>query len=91
MYARGLTTNDVVSAEQGQNIQVAAGRLGAPPAPKGTAFTLTINTLGRLVTPDQFKQIVVQKRIEWTDRLPGRCLGCRTWRPGLQHYFQSRW
>jgi multidrug efflux pump len=61
MYARGLTTDDVVSAVQGQNIQVAAGQLGAPPAPKGTAFTLTINTLGRLVTPDQFKQIVVKR------------------------------
>src|SRR6201997_421862 len=61
MYARGLTTDDVVSAVQGQNIQVAAGQLGAPPAPKGTAFTLTINTLGRLVTPDQFKQIVIKR------------------------------
>jgi multidrug efflux pump len=61
MYARGLTTDDVVSAVQGQNIQVAAGQLGAPPAPKGTAFTLTINTLGRLITPDQFKQIVVKR------------------------------
>jgi multidrug efflux pump len=61
MYARGLTAQDVVSAVQAQNIQVAAGQLGAPPAPKGTAFTLTINTLGRLITPDQFKQIIVKR------------------------------
>ena len=61
MYARGLTADDVVSAVQAQNIQVAAGQLGAPPAPKGTAFTLTINTLGRLITPDQFKHIVVKR------------------------------
>src|ERR1700751_987448 len=60
MYARGLNAQDVVSAVQAQNIQVAAGQLGAPPAPKGTAFTLTINTLGRLITPDQFKQIIVK-------------------------------
>ena len=61
MYARGLTVTDIVSAIQSQNVQVAAGQLGAPPAPKGTAFTLTINTLGRLITPDQFKQIIVKQ------------------------------
>src|ERR1700757_2716156 len=61
MYARGLNAQDVVSAVQGQKNQVAAGQLGAPPAPKGTAFTLTINTLGRLITPDQFKQIVIKR------------------------------
>jgi hydrophobe/amphiphile efflux-1 (HAE1) family protein len=61
MYARGLTVNDVISAVQSQNVQVAAGQLGAPPAPKGTDFTLTINTLGRLITPDQFKQTIVKR------------------------------
>src|SRR5271166_2115252 len=61
MYARGLTVTDVISAIQSQNVQVAAGQLGAPPAPKGTAFTLTINTLGRLITPEQFKQIIVKQ------------------------------
>ncbi len=61
MYARSLTVNDVISAVQAQNVQVAAGQLGAQPAPKGTAFTLTINTLGRLVTPDQFDQIIVKR------------------------------
>jgi multidrug efflux pump len=61
MYARRLTVTDVISAIQAQNVQVAAGQLGAPPARKGTAFTLTINTLGRLITPDQFKQIIVKQ------------------------------
>jgi multidrug efflux pump len=61
MYARGLTVTDVISAIQSQNVQVAAGQLGAPPAPEGTAFTLTINTLGRLITPDQFKQIIIKQ------------------------------
>src|SRR6201987_4753677 len=61
MYARGLNAQDVVSAVQAQNVQVAAGQLGAPPAPNGTAFTLTINTLGRLITPDQFKQIIIKR------------------------------
>ena len=61
MFARGLTVTDVISAIQSQNVQVAAGLLGAPPAPKGTAFTLTVNTLGRLITPDQFKQIIIKQ------------------------------
>ncbi len=61
MYARGLTTNDIVAAIQGQNVQVAAGRLGAEPSPPGTELQLTINTEGRLVTPDQFGQIIVKR------------------------------
>src|SRR5258708_1070877 len=58
MYSRGLTTDDIVSAIQAQNIQVAAGRLGAEPAPPGTDLPLTLNTQGRLITPDQFGQII---------------------------------
>jgi multidrug efflux pump len=61
MYARNLTVDDVTSAIQAQNVQVAAGQLGAEPAPKGTDFTLTINTLGRLITTDQFKQIIIKR------------------------------
>jgi multidrug efflux pump len=61
MYARSLTTDDIVSAIQAQNIQVAAGRLGAEPAPPGTELQLTLNTQGRLITPDQFGQIIVKR------------------------------
>jgi multidrug efflux pump len=61
MFARGLTTDDIVSAVQGQNVQVAAGRRGTDPAPPGTELQLTINTEGRLVTPDQFGQIIVKR------------------------------
>src|SRR5215469_15827448 len=60
MYARQLTTDDIVAAIQSQNIQVAAGRLGAEPAPPGTEQQLSINTLGRLITPDQFSKIIVK-------------------------------
>jgi multidrug efflux pump len=61
MYSRGLTSDDIVSAIQAQNVQVAAGRLGAEPAPSGTELQLTLNTLGRLITPDQFGQIIVKR------------------------------
>ena len=57
---RGLTTEDVVNAIREQNVQVAAGQVGAPPAPEGTAFELTVNTQGRLVDPEQFEDIIVR-------------------------------
>jgi multidrug efflux pump len=61
MYSRGLTTDDIISAIQAQNVQVAAGRLGAEPAPPGTELQLTLNTQGRLITPDEFGQIIVKR------------------------------
>ena len=61
MYSRNLSTDDIVAAIQAQNIQVAAGRLGAEPAPPGNELQLTLNTLGRLITPDQFGQIIVKR------------------------------
>ena len=61
MWARQLTTDDVVSAIQAQNVQVAAGRLGSEPAPPGTDLVLSVNTEGRLVTPEQFRQILLKR------------------------------
>ena len=60
LKSRGLTTEDVINAIKEQNIQVAAGQIGAPPAPKGTAFQFTINALGRLSTEQQFKDIIIR-------------------------------
>jgi len=56
---RNLTTEDVVQAIAEQNVQVAAGQIGAPPAPDGTPFQLTINTRGRLVEPEEFENIII--------------------------------
>jgi multidrug efflux pump subunit AcrB len=39
---------------------VAAGRLGQPPTPAGQNFQLTLNTLGRLESEEQFRAIVVK-------------------------------
>jgi multidrug efflux pump len=57
---RGLTTGDVVNAIREQNVDVAAGALNAPPGPGHAAFQLNINTQGRLVTKDDFLNIVVR-------------------------------
>ncbi len=57
---RGLTTDDVLQVVREQNVQVAAGQIGAPPAPEGTAFEFTVSTQGRLVTEDEFRNIIVR-------------------------------
>ena len=60
LAARQLTATDVVRAIREQNVQVAAGVLGAPPAPTDTTFQLLINAQGRLTTEDEFRDIVVR-------------------------------
>ena len=59
--ARDLTAQDVVQAIQEQNVQVAAGIIGAPPVPKGaTAFQYTVSTQGRLTDEKEFGEIIVK-------------------------------
>ena len=57
--ARGLTASDVVAAIREQNVQVAAGSVGQQPD-TSSAFQVTVNTLGRLASEEQFGDIVVQ-------------------------------
>ncbi len=58
--SRQLTAGDVVRAVREQNVQVAAGSLGQQPAPAGTAFQYTLTAQGRLVSVEQFENIVVK-------------------------------
>lgn len=60
LAARQLTATDVVRAIREQNLQVAAGVLGAPPSPSSTTFQLSINAQGRLTSEDEFANIVVR-------------------------------
>ncbi len=60
LAARGMTANEVVAALREQNRQVAAGVVGAPPAPAGSQFQLPINTRGRLTTVDEFADVIVR-------------------------------
>ena len=60
LAARNLTTAEVVAAIREQNAQVAAGTVGAPPAPAGTEFQLAVNTQGRLTTEAEFADIIVR-------------------------------
>ncbi|SEP62418.1 multidrug efflux pump [Pseudomonas sp. NFACC02] len=58
--SRNLTATDVVNAIREQNRQVAAGQLGAPPSPSATSFQMSINTQGRLVSEEEFENIIVR-------------------------------
>jgi HAE1 family hydrophobic/amphiphilic exporter-1 len=56
----GLTSSDIVSALQEQNIQISAGSVGAPPQNSMQAFEYTVITNSRLSTEDEFSNIVVR-------------------------------
>src|SRR5271169_3503926 len=56
----GLTPADVLTAIQGQNVQVVAGQLGAPPVPNDQPLQLTVTALGRLSDESQFENIIVK-------------------------------
>ncbi len=58
--ARGLTASEVVAAMRAANLQVAAGSINQAPATSPGAFTLSVQTLGRLTAPEQFENIVVR-------------------------------
>lgn len=55
-----LTADDVAQAIEEQNVQVAAGQIGAPPAPANQQIELTVQTLGRLEDVEQFKEIIIR-------------------------------
>jgi multidrug efflux pump subunit AcrB len=60
LAALTLSATDVVNAIASQNIQVAPGQIGQPPAKTAQQFQLTINTQGRLTDPEQFADIIVK-------------------------------
>ena len=60
LATRRITTDEVIAAIREQNVQVAAGTVGAPPAPKGTEFQLAVNAQGRLSTEQEFSDIIVR-------------------------------
>ena len=64
MAKLNLTANDITSAIEQQNAQVAAGQIGQPPVPRGQVFQYTITTLGRLADADQFADMIVKKDLQ---------------------------
>ncbi|HWV99555.1 MAG TPA: multidrug efflux RND transporter permease subunit [Candidatus Acidoferrum sp.] len=58
--ARGLTAGDIADAIRRQNVEVAAGTFGQSPQPPDNLFQLTAQTRGRLVTPEEFGDIILK-------------------------------
>jgi len=57
----GVTVPEIISAIQAQNTVNPAGQVGGAPAPKGQEFTRSVLAQGRLVSPEEFGQIVLRE------------------------------
>jgi HAE1 family hydrophobic/amphiphilic exporter-1 len=56
-----LTPSDVINAIKEQNLQAPAGRIGMRPSPKDQEFTYTVSAPGRLVTEEEFSNIIIRE------------------------------
>ena len=57
---RGLSASDVVAAIREQNVQAAAGVVGASPGLQGIDVQLSVNAQGRLQNEEEFGDIIVK-------------------------------
>jgi len=60
MAQLGVTTSDIAAAVRTQNAQYAAGKIGHEPAPEGQSLVYTVNAKGRLLTPEEFGDIIIR-------------------------------
>jgi HAE1 family hydrophobic/amphiphilic exporter-1 len=60
LAGRGLTASDVTNALREQNVQVAAGSVGAQPSAEDQMFQLSVRAAGRLTEVNEFEDIVVK-------------------------------
>jgi hydrophobe/amphiphile efflux-1 (HAE1) family protein/NodT family efflux transporter outer membrane factor (OMF) lipoprotein len=58
--ARNLTASDVVAAIREQNVQVAGGVIGQQPVKSPVNFELQVNVKGRLISEEEFGNIIVK-------------------------------
>jgi HAE1 family hydrophobic/amphiphilic exporter-1 len=58
----GITTKDVISAINEQNVQAPVGQIGAAPINKNQQFTYTLQTQGRFKEVEEFKKIIVKAK-----------------------------
>ena len=66
LHAYGLSAATVLQAIQGQNIQIAAGSIGAAPAVPGQQTTATVSTQGWFSSPRQFGNILLRTNPDGT-------------------------
>ncbi|HVX05269.1 MAG TPA: multidrug efflux RND transporter permease subunit [Rhodanobacteraceae bacterium] len=66
MHGYGLSATDILNAVSAQNIQIAAGTLGADPAVNGWGFTANVAGEGLFSTPQQFLNIILRANPDGT-------------------------
>src|SRR5581483_11300940 len=64
LASKGITVNDIIVAITNQNNVNPAGQIGAEPVPKGQEFTYTVRAQGRLLTAEEFGEIVLRADID---------------------------
>jgi HAE1 family hydrophobic/amphiphilic exporter-1 len=61
LAGRSLTADEVVQALREQNVQVAAGAVGAEPSQEGQPFQISVRAAGRLSDPAQFDNVILKR------------------------------
>jgi len=60
LHGYGLNPSEVLAAVREQNVQIAAGKIGADPAPAGQGFTASVTAASRFDSPEQFADIILR-------------------------------
>ena len=60
LASMGVTISDITTALTNQNTVNPAGQIGGAPIPRGQEFTYTVRAQGRLLSPEEFGNIVVR-------------------------------
>ena len=66
LHGYNLSASQVLDAVRSQNVQFAAGALGADPALPGQGFSATVSTEGRFTTPEEFEDIILRANPDGT-------------------------
>jgi hydrophobic/amphiphilic exporter-1 (mainly G- bacteria), HAE1 family len=61
LASRSITADEVVKALREQNVQVAAGQVGQPPARAGQTFQMSVRAVGRLTEASEFGDIILKR------------------------------
>src|SRR5699024_4792380 len=66
LHGYGLSASQVLAAVRAQNVQFAAGSIGAAPAVDGQGFTATVRGSSRFSTPEEFRNIILRANLDGT-------------------------
>ncbi|MFO1507472.1 MAG: multidrug efflux RND transporter permease subunit [Lysobacterales bacterium] len=66
LHGYGLSATQVLAAVSAQNVQFAAGAIGAEPAVPGQGYTATVSAEGRFSTPEQFDNVILRANPDGT-------------------------